>query len=263
MEENVTFSFGKNWEDYLKSVKEEQVSEAIEDIQKWLSKDEIVGKTVMDIGSGSGIHSLAFQMLGANQILSMDYDVASVRASSQIRDNLGKKESWTIEHASILDEGFVNKYKNKFDIIYSWGVLHHTGNMDLAIDNTIKLAKKNSIIWISIYQDGPRYEKDLKLKRFYNNQNEFFKRVILRYFISRIMFGRLRRFMNPFKWNVKVFRGMNMYNNLIDWLGGLPYEVADSSYIVNKFKVHDFYLTGIETRKEGACSIYKLERKSL
>ena len=261
-QENVTFSFGENWEDYLNHVSELQIEEAKSDILEWLTKEEIESKKVLDIGSGSGIHSLAFQKLGASEICSIDYDIASVRATNSIKEKYGNKEKWTVEHASILDKEFVNKEKNKYDIIYSWGVLHHTGNMDLAIENTIKLAKNDSSIWVSIYQDGPRYSKDLRLKRFYNKQSKFVKKIIVRYYISRIMFGRLRRFQNPFKWNVQRHRGMNLKNDLLDWLGGLPYEVASSKYLVQKFINYDFYLVGIDSRQEGACSIYKFRRIS-
>ena len=80
----------------------------------------------------------------------IDYDIATIGTTNSIKEKYGNKETWTVEHASILDKEFIDKEQNKYDIIYSWGVLHHTGNMDLAIENTIKLAKNDSTIWVSI-----------------------------------------------------------------------------------------------------------------
>ena len=121
MNEKVTFSFGENWEDYLNSVAEDEIEEAKEDIQKWLSNEEVNDKSILDIGSGSGIHSLAFQLLGAKEILSVDYDIASVRATSYIRDNFGREQNWSVEQASILDDILLKNIKINSILFISGG----------------------------------------------------------------------------------------------------------------------------------------------
>ncbi|KUK09962.1 MAG: 3-demethylubiquinone-9 3-methyltransferase [Clostridia bacterium 41_269] len=121
-----------------------------------------------------------------------------------------------------MDEGLVEKLSGKGDIVYSWGVLHHTGNMRKAIENTARLVKEKGYLIIAIYNHAPSSEFWLKVKKFYNDRPLlqpllialYGSFVVLGYMVKRRTF-RLRR-----------ERGMHVFFDAIDWLGGLPYEFA-------------------------------------
>ncbi len=256
MEENAnTFSFGKNWKDYLKTLFEKEIDSATRDIEEWLGKNSVSGKTVVDIGSGSGIHSSVFHLLGAKTIYSFDYDKNSVEATKTVWEKEGKPENWIISHGSILDDEFIQSI-GQFDIVYSWGVLHHTGAMWKALEKTFSLVKPGGILWISLYAKGPRYSEYLALKQKYNSASRYGKRWMIYKRIGRIMLGRLRHFKNPFTWNETKERGMNVYHDLVDWLGGLPYEEASESEVLMFGRKHGLILERIKINGEGTCSIY-------
>lgn len=259
--EKVSFSFGENWSDFIRDVSEEEVRRAEDDIREWLGADAVAGKDVIDVGSGSGIHSLAYVNLGARRVRSFDYDPLSVEATKKLWASVGEPANWTVEHGSILDEDFVEQL-GTYDIVYSWGVLHHTGAMWQAIENAYSLVKPDGMLWIAIYQKGPRYPKDLELKRRYNAASDFGKRVMVTRRILRIMLSRLRHCRNPFAWNEASPRGMNRYHDLIDWLGGLPYEVATEDEIVTSAAQHGFVLKRIKVAPEGGCSKYVFRRRT-
>jgi 2-polyprenyl-6-hydroxyphenyl methylase/3-demethylubiquinone-9 3-methyltransferase len=147
-----------------------------------------------------------------------------------------------------------------FDIVYSWGVLHHTGSMWDAIDRAMSLVGPYGLLWISIYQKGPKYARDLALKQKYNAASASEKRWMERKWIAKEMFRRAKRFRNPWGWFQKTGRGMNSYHDLIDWLGGLPYEVADANEIIQFGRQRELVLEQIGTVKEGGCSNYHLRR---
>src|SRR5215213_8744027 len=126
------FSFGKNWSDYVnESLDEERIAIAVVALQELLNLDNLRGQTFLDIGSGSGLHSLAAYRLGADEVISFDYDPDSVRTTEQLRAEAGSPTNWQVLQGSILDEAVVEKYHAS--IVYSWGVLHHTGAMWQAI----------------------------------------------------------------------------------------------------------------------------------
>jgi len=252
----LTFSFGKNWKDYLNTIDEAEISKAKYDIEEWLDINSVSGKTVLDIGSGSGIHSLAFYLLGAKSVYSFDFDKNSVEATRYLWEKEGKPKNWIISQGSILDKEYLKSFSENFDIVYSWGVLHHTGAMWEAIDNSIKLVKPGGILWISLYAKGPRYPKDLALKMKYNSASSFGKKLMLFKRIGRRMLSRLRHFQNPFAWNEKKSRGMNVYHDFIDWLGGLPYEVASEDEVLKICRKKGLILEKIKVKSEGGCSIY-------
>lgn len=250
-----TFSFGQNWKDYLQTVSEEEVNSATQDIQQWLGRDAAAGKTIIDIGSGSGIHSLAFYLLGAREIHSFDVDRYSVEATKTLWEKLGKPENWRVVHGSILDADFTQSL-GQFDVVYSWGVLHHTGAMWQAIEKSFGLVRPGGKLWISLYAKGPRYAQDLELKTRYNAASDLRKRWMIYQRIGRRMLARARRLKNPFAWNVKKDRGMNAYHDIVDWFGGLPYEVASEDEVLRFGREHGFILERIQTQGEGACSVY-------
>ena len=181
--EEVTFSFGRNWIDFLETVGEEEVEKAETDIGEWLGEGSVSGKDVIDIGSGSGIHSFAFIRLGARRVHSFDYDQFSVEATKRLWNSRGKPGHWTVEYGSALDKNYLDSL-GQFDIVYSWGVLHHTGEMWKAVKNCFGLVKPGGVVWIALYQKGPRYASDLALKQKYNSASIFGKRVMV-YSVAR------------------------------------------------------------------------------
>ncbi len=254
-QDKVTFSFGKNWQDYLKTVFEEEIKQAKQNVQEWLGDDFVSGKTVLDIGCGSGIHSLSYHLLGADDIYSFDYDEHSVDGTRSLWEKEGKPKNWTISQGSILDKDFQQSL-GLFDIVYSWGVLHHTGSMWEAVGNAFELVKPGGKLWISLYAKGPKYPKHLALKKKFNAATNLGKRWMIYNRVGSKMLSRLTRFKNPFAWNQKKGRGMNVYHNIIDWLGGLPYEVASENEVLLFGRKHGFILERIQVKKEGGCSIF-------
>src|SRR5947209_6575303 len=106
-EQPITFSFGQNWRDFVESISEDSVRRARSDIEEWLGRDAVSGKTVLDIGCGSGIHSLCFHLLGAREIVSLDVDPYSVESTRVLWEKAGGPASWKVIQGSILDKDFV------------------------------------------------------------------------------------------------------------------------------------------------------------
>jgi 2-polyprenyl-6-hydroxyphenyl methylase/3-demethylubiquinone-9 3-methyltransferase len=252
--ERVTFSFGRNWLSFVRSLRPEDVKRAQEDIERLLP-GAVAGKTVVDVGCGSGIHSLSFLRLGAGRVLSLDVDPASVKATRLLWGAEGSPSGWEIREGSILDPAFTRDL-GRFDIVYSWGVLHHTGQLANAIGRASDLVAPEGRLLISIYARGPNYENHLALKRAYNRASFLGKRLMIAREIKEIMVGRWRAGMNPLRWNQKKERGMNVYHDLVDWLGGLPYEVASPEEVKLAASNQGLALERLYEAPEGGCSVY-------
>ena len=249
----VTFSFGKNWVQFVDGLSESDIDLAIQDIKFWLG--DVRDKSVVDIGSGSGINSLSFSRLGAKSVHSFDFDPLSVEASKKLQAKFGSTANWTIEQGSVLDTNYLNTL-GQFDIVYSWGVLHHTGAMWDAIENSISLVARGGKMWIALYVKGPRYLQDLALKQKFNAATDFRKRIMIRQRILRKMASAVKHRRNPLKWNHTVSRGMNEYHDILDWLGGLPYETATEDEVVQFVRRRGLVLERLKVCREGDLSKY-------
>ncbi|HEY6187402.1 MAG TPA: class I SAM-dependent methyltransferase [Pyrinomonadaceae bacterium] len=253
--EVITFSFGQNWRSFVDTVSEDAVQRAMKDIEEWLGRESIAGKSVLDIGCGSGIHSLCFHMLDAREVVSIDVDPYSVESTQLLWEKAGKPSNWTIRHGSVLDQDFVQSLEPS-EIVYSWGVLHHTGKMWEAIENASTRVKKGGLFWIAIYVKGPNYPQHLALKQSYNRASKLGKKIIEQKEILKIMRQRWKNGQDPFAWNEKKERGMDTYHDLIDWLGGLPYEVASTDEITGFCQERGFVLEKIDGAGEGGNAKY-------
>lgn len=255
----LTFSFGRNWKSFSRFVSEEILDEAKSDIIEWLGPNEVAGKTVIDIGCGSGIHSLGFYRLGVRELLSVDLDSHSVECTQRFWTKAGKPANWRIQTANILHTDSLPAL-GRFDVVYSWGVLHHTGQIWASVENASRLAKEhNSRLWISLYTKGPTYDYHLMVKRRFNNWPWPTKQAyVWRWLYRRWKHERSQgRKIREWFWHG---RGMNAYHDAVDWFGGLPYEVASVDEVTQFLGQRGWRPVRIKEAGEGGCSIYLFER---
>src|SRR5206468_9888451 len=118
------FRFGDNWQSYARAISERHIRHAVAGLRA-LVPDGCAGKTFLDIGCGSGIHSLAASILGA-KVTAIDIDPASVEASHSVLTSHGFP-AVVPKQISVFDLDPTTF--GQLDIVYSWGVLHHTGDM--------------------------------------------------------------------------------------------------------------------------------------
>jgi 2-polyprenyl-3-methyl-5-hydroxy-6-metoxy-1,4-benzoquinol methylase len=255
----VTFSFGKNWKSFVRNIGPEDLDGARRDIVSWLGENAVAGKKVLDIGCGSGIHSLCFYQLGARELVSFDYDRHSVEATRTLWEQAGRPANWSVLRGSVLDGAFL-RAQGVRDIVYSWGCLHHTGALWSALANACSAVRSSGLLWIAIYAAGPLYPAHLGLKQKYNLASEFEKKIIVGRRILQIMYDRYRNRQNPFTWNQRTSRGMNIYHDLVDWYGGLPYEVASVSEVVQFCQERGLERQRVLERTDGANSVYLFRR---
>jgi SAM-dependent methyltransferase len=232
-EEALRFAFGANWADYLNNhFSDERVEIAQNHLLHFLKLESLAGLTFLDIGCGSGIHSLAAWRAGASNVISFDYDHDSIAAAGKLHEMSGAPDNWTILQGSVLDKGFLSNIPMA-DIVYSWGVLHHTGAMWQAIANAGLLVRPNGVFYIALYSKDvyliPTTDYWLKVKERYNRSGRLRRKMMVySYALRDLAHKALIKGINPFAYvrNYKESRGMSYLHDARDWLGGWPMEFA-------------------------------------
>ena len=172
----ISFSFGRNWQKYLDSMPPAAIERATSYARDWLG--DLTDLSFWDIGCGSRLTALAAQRLGA-RVRTFDADPQSVAATER-----SSKGSWENGPGSILDDDFVAGL-GKFDVVSSWGVLHHTGDVWGAIDNAAALVAPGGRLWIALYTRTYADQRSLRTKLLYNRSPKLVKtRVARRVWIS-------------------------------------------------------------------------------
>jgi SAM-dependent methyltransferase len=263
------FAFGRNWKKYVEnSFGQERVEIAKAHMSRFLGLTGLQGLTFLDIGCGSGLHSLAALQLGADEVVSFDYDPKSVEATFMLFTHAGRPANWKIMQGSVLDERFMETL-TKSGIVYSWGVLHHTGDVWRAIRNAAIPLARGALFYIALYSadvhKDPPPDFWLATKRKYLAASSFGKWKMELWYVWRFQMGRkisalptvLRR-AREYKKN----RGMSYFTDIRDWLGGWPMEFCYDDE-VKRFVVDQLRLQLANVRTGEANTEFLFKAPSL
>jgi len=266
---NTRFEFGENWKHFLRVLNSERVAKAEESLKEMLGINSLEGKRFIDIGSGSGLFSLAAYRLGA-RVHSFDYDPESVACTKELRKRFAPNDSnWVVEQGSVLDDDYLRSL-GQFDVVYSWGVLHHTGDMWRALENACICAAPDSSLFIAIYNDQGGWSVRWRLiKRTYNRLPRFLRLPFavlvmglrevrpLLLSIVRLRFSEYLRSWTSYQTN----RGMSRWYDLVDWVGGYPFEVARPEQVFDFYRLRGYVLDRLKTCGGGVgCNEFVFTR---
>lgn len=265
------FEFGKNWSRFLTTLDDQRIAEAERAITGMLELPDLTGKRFLDIGSGSGLSSLAARRLGAT-VHSFDYDPHSVACTTELRRRyFPQDDSWKVEEGSALDADYIRSL-GEFDIVYSWGVLHHTGEMWKALENAQIPVAAGGKLLLAIYNDtGSQAARWRWIKKTYNQLPRLMKTPFAiavsapeeaKSLIRSVVKGRPGEYIRTWT-QYKQIRGMSHWHDLIDWVGGYPYEVAKPEEIFDFYRARGFTLTKLKCGAVGlGCNEFVFQRTS-
>lgn len=261
------FEFGANWTKFLASVDDVRITAAQASLKQMLNVETLAGLTFLDIGSGSGLFSLAARLLGA-RLYSLDLDPLSVACTAELRRRYSPgDENWFVGQGSVLDCAYMDGL-DCFDVVYSWGVLHHTGAMWQALENATGRVRPHGRLCIAIYNDQGRASHWWKtIKRVYNRLPHSMKWLVLLPAFVRLWGPTLIRDLlsgRPLRsWSLYgIERGMTPWRDVVDWVGGYPFEVAKPEEIFVFLRRKGFHLEKLKTCAGGlGCNEFVFVRQ--
>lgn len=260
------FAFGKNWRSFLSVLNETRINEAQRAIGQSLGQSNLSGLSILDIGSGSGLSSLAMYRMGAH-ITSFDYDCHSVACTEELRNLYSKNApSWRVSQGSVLDTQFMSSL-GQFDLVYAWGVLHHTGAMWEAIDLAQQRVVPGGLLLIALYNDqGWQSKLWWQVKRIYCSSwiGRWLMTAVFYPLFALYTLALDLRNLNVPGTHVRKYvgnRGMSILHDWRDWLGGFPFETASPRAVVEVLGRAGFELTSQRLTQGWGCNEFVFTRR--
>jgi 2-polyprenyl-6-hydroxyphenyl methylase/3-demethylubiquinone-9 3-methyltransferase len=265
------FGFGANWQRFLARITPQRVEIAKQSLSDMLEEPSLADRRFLDIGCGSGLFSLAARELGAT-VHSFDYDAQSVACTQELKRRARPGDAdWTIERGSVLDADYMRGL-GSFDVVYAWGVLHHTGAMWRALELAALPCRPGGKLFIAIYNDqGGQSHRWRFVKRMYNRLPSWLRlpyviAVMIPFEGAQVLIHLLRG--KPLQYirswtdySSKSARGMSRWTDLVDWIGGDPFEVAKPEQILDFYRARGFELRRLTTCGGGlGCNQFVFER---
>jgi 2-polyprenyl-3-methyl-5-hydroxy-6-metoxy-1,4-benzoquinol methylase len=237
------FAFGENWLSFGRLIDPAKIISAKEGLARLVP--DIAGKNVLDIGCGSGLHALAAVGLNAAHVLAVDLDSKSVEAARKTLTQFASGQRWTVETADalLLDP----TVWGTFDIVYSWGVLHHTGNLDLAMTKASQLVKPGGLIVLALYRRTMLDRFWVTEKRWYSSASPGGQKFVRGLYHAAFQVASTLTGKGRFAGT----RGMDYWHDVHDWLGGYPYEAVLAPEVDTKLTALGFVAERVFARSRG------------
>jgi len=241
------FNFGRNWRDFSRNaLSSERVEQARNDFDDLLSGVPLKRRSFLDIGFGQGL-TLLLAASGGATVVGCDINPLCAEVLQENRKRYFPElngRNIPIIVGSILDESVVEKLRaaapgaaGLYDIVHSWGVLHHTGNMKRAIEATASLVKPGGNLILAIYARHWSSPAWRAIKYSYVHCPALLQKLLVSAFYPIIYVA---------KWLVtrgrvtEKARGMDFFYDVVDWVGGYPYEYARADEIVTTMQALGF-----------------------
>lgn len=264
------FRFGHNWARFLKRLNDARITDAENNLKEFLGEASLAGKSFLDVGSGSGLSSLAARRLGA-VVTSFDFDPQSVACTAELRRRYQSGQGlWTVEQGSVLDKAYLEAL-GCFDIVYSWGVLHHTGAMWEAMENVKPLVRPGGLLFVAIYNDCGEVSRAWhQRKRRYNALPRLLRPLYgiyvwtpmeIRTLLSHVRSGEIKAYLVDLAGSSGK-RGMSRFHDIVDWIGGYPYEYASVEAVTEFYQRDGFKPMKILRNSSYGCHQIVFRRAS-
>ena len=216
------FQFGENWNEFSRTINERSVAEAEHGLHKLFPDGELKGRNVFDLGCGSGLHALAALRLGAASVTAVDIDAKSVATARTLLARYVPEGRWQVEQQSV----FAMPPEPLYDVVYSWGVLHHTGDMVRAIQLAATKIAPGGLLCVALYRKTKFCRMWQLEKRIYSQAPRPIRYLLEQLFLVAFKrsFRRSGRSFEDYVADYVKSRGMDFMTDIRDWLGGYPYE---------------------------------------
>jgi SAM-dependent methyltransferase len=251
------FTFGQNWLRFSELLDERRIADAEANLQRLLDLHSLEGRSFMDVGAGSGLFSIAAARLGARPVVALDRDeqcLAAIRGNCE-RFLADDAHIVQVRQADVLQRESLGS--DAADIVYAWGSLHHTGAMWRAIENASSLCCGGGLFVLAIYNRTAFSELWLAAKRMYAAAPSAVGLAMAAALCGTRAVLRLIRGRHP----LRTGRGMNVWYDAVDWLGGLPYECATSDELVRFVERLGFVEVRARLTRRSGCNELTFQRR--
>ncbi|HEY8572869.1 class I SAM-dependent methyltransferase [Phenylobacterium sp.] len=208
------FAFGENWKSFASTIDRDRIAKSDAGVRKLFDPSDLEGKRVIDIGCGSGLPALSLLRAGAAHVTCIDIDPNSVAATKTTLGRFAPADRWSAEVASVFE------LTGEFDVVHSWGVLHHTGDMWRAIDRAKSLVKPGGLLALALYEKSPFCGMWKVEKAIYSKSPALIQKAVAAAYNGLLWTYYKATGKSP----PTPERGMDVQHDVHDWLGGYPYE---------------------------------------
>jgi SAM-dependent methyltransferase len=263
------FAFGKNWLRFLRVVNESRIEQARQSFLSFVGPaEELAGRSFLDIGCGSGLSSLIARR-SSMSVVAFDYDIDAVACSMEMRRRFdATTDEWRVENGDVLDDTYMGTL-GKFDFVYAWGSLHHTGDLWHALRNAASCVREAGQLYVAIYNDqGGASRRWRVVKQIYQTLPKWVRPPLVAAFVpiqwgKTILRDTLRGRPLATWFNYGAERGMSPWHDMVDWVGGYPFEVAKPEEVFDFARQRGFSLEKLKTCGGGlGCNEFLFRRNA-